>query len=89
MKSTRTALLLSFCSIVLCVVMLVGTTFAWFTDTASAAVSMVQSGTLDIVLEYATDWDSSGNPTGWADTANLQGSLQFRKAAEAGGEPVL
>lgn len=89
MKSTRTALLLSFCSIVLCVVMLVGTTFAWFTDTASAAVSMVQSGTLDIVLEYATDWDSSGNPTVWADTANLQGSLQFRKAAEAGGEPVL
>ncbi len=88
MKSTRTALLLSFCSIVLCVVMLVGTTFAWFTDTASAAVSMVQSGTLDIVLEYATDWDSSGNPTVWADTANLQGSLQFRKAAEAGSEPV-
>ncbi len=47
-KSTKRALLLSVCSIVLCFVMLIGTTFAWFTDTASTAVNTIQSGTLDI-----------------------------------------
>ena len=47
-KSTKRALLLSVCSIVLCFVMLIGTTFAWFTDTASTAVNTIQSGKLDI-----------------------------------------
>ena len=37
-KSTKRALLLSVCSIMLCFVMLIGTTFAWFTDTASTAI---------------------------------------------------
>ena len=52
-SKTKRALLLSVCSIALCLVMLVGTTFAWFTDTASTAVNTIQSGTLvvDIVDE--------------------------------------
>ncbi len=50
-KSTKRALLLSVCSIMLCLVMLIGTTFAWFTDTASIAVSTIQSGTLHVEIQ--------------------------------------
>ena len=35
-------------ALVMCVVMLVGTTFAWFTDTASTAVNKIQAGNLDV-----------------------------------------
>ena len=38
-KSTKRALLLSIMAMLLCVVLLVGTTFAWFTDSASTAVN--------------------------------------------------
>lgn len=50
-KSTKRALLLSALSLLMCVSMLIGSTFAWFTDTASTAVNTIQSGTLDVVLE--------------------------------------
>lgn len=49
--STKKALLLSVLSTLLCVSMLIGTTFAWFTDTASTAVNAIKSGTLDVALE--------------------------------------
>ena len=51
-KPTKRALLTSALAIVLCVTMLVGTTFAWFTDTASTGVNRIVSGNLDIELEY-------------------------------------
>lgn len=47
-KTTKRALLLSIFSIMLCLVMLIGTTFAWFTDTASTAVNKIESGILDV-----------------------------------------
>ena len=50
-KSTKRALLLSALSLLMCVSMLIGSTFAWFTDTASTAVNTIQSGKLDVVLE--------------------------------------
>ena len=52
-KSTKRALLTSVLALLMCVTMLIGTTFAWFTDTASTAVNKIQSGTLkvDIVKE--------------------------------------
>ena len=65
-KATKRALLTSVMALVMCVVMLVGTTFAWFTDTASTAVNKIQAGNLDIELQYATAWDNTtGAPTGW------------------------
>ena len=51
-KSAKRALLTSALAIVLCVTMLIGTTFAWFTDTASTGVNRIVSGNLDIELEY-------------------------------------
>ena len=50
-KATKRALLTSIMALVMCVVMLVGTTFAWFTDTASTGVNKIQAGNLDIELQ--------------------------------------
>ena len=47
-KTTKRALLSSVMAIVLCLAMLIGTTFAWFTDSASTAVNKIQAGTLDV-----------------------------------------
>ena len=47
-KSTKRALLTSALAIFMCVTMLIGTTFAWFTDTASTAVNKIQAGTLNV-----------------------------------------
>ena len=50
-KRTKKALAMSVLSMVLCVAMLVGMTFAWFTDTASTGVNKIQAGNLDVALE--------------------------------------
>ena len=57
-KSTKRALLSSALAILMCVAMLIGTTFAWFTDTASTAVNKIVSGNLDIELQMK---DNDGN----------------------------
>ena len=50
--STKRALLMSMLSLLLCVSMLIGTTYAWFTDSVTSANNIIKSGNLDIVLEY-------------------------------------
>ena len=65
-KATKRALLTSVMALVMCVVMLVGTTFAWFTDTASTGVNKIQAGNLDVALEMSTDgtnWESAEGKT--------------------------
>ena len=57
MKSKKSALLLSFTSLLLCFAMLVGSTFAWFTDTATTGVNKIQAGNLDVKLEYKKSKD--------------------------------
>ena len=51
-KTTKRSLLASVFALVLCVAMLIGSTFAWFTDTASTGVNKIVSGKLDVGLEY-------------------------------------
>ena len=58
---TKRALLASVLALVLTLAMLVGSTFAWFTDTASTGVNRIVSGNLDVGLEY---WDKE---SGWLD----------------------
>ena len=76
-KATKRALLTSVMALVMCVVMLVGTTFAWFTDTASTGVNKIVSGNLKV--------DIIG-----ADSDSHIEKLNFTKAgvtdAEAGAE---
>ena len=50
-KATKKALLSSVLVMLVCVTMLIGTTFAWFTDNSSTNVNKIQSGTLDVELE--------------------------------------
>ncbi len=80
-KSTKRALLLSVCSIMLCLAMLIGTTFAWFTDTASTGVNKIQSGTLKVDLQMQ---DENGK---WVSAKDK--TLEFVKAKGAEGETVL
>ena len=47
-KHTKRALIVSALCLLLCVSMLVGTTFAWFTDNASTSVNKIEAGTLKI-----------------------------------------
>ncbi len=69
MKKTKRALLLSCITMLMCLSMLVGSTFAWFTDTATTGVNSIQSGTLDIALEMKDengDWvNAEGVPLSW------------------------
>ena len=69
-RATKRALLTSVMALAMCVVMLVGTTFAWFTDTASTGVNKIQAGNLDITVEYAkekmnADGTLAGELTDW------------------------
>ena len=67
-KSTKRALLGSVMAMVLCLAMLIGATFAWFTDTASTGVNKIQAGNLDIEIQdkdgkeanFLYNWDGSG-----------------------------
>ncbi len=49
-RQTKRALLTSVMALVMCVVMLLGTTFAWFTDTARTSVNKIEAGNLDVEL---------------------------------------
>ena len=61
-KSTKRALLMSALSLLMCISMLIGSTFAWFTDSVTSANNVIQSGTLDVVLEYKTNWADEWAP---------------------------
>ena len=48
--NTKRALMLSVLSLLICCVLFIGSTFAWFTDSASVGISSIKSGSLDIDL---------------------------------------
>ena len=54
-KSTKRALLLSALSLLMCVSMLIGSTFAWFTDSVASGSNVITAGNLDIAVEYTLD----------------------------------
>ena len=71
-RSTRRALLTSLLSLLLCVAMLMGTTYAWFTDSVTSAGNKIMAGNLDVKLYYydGTDYvdiSSSDKPLFGAD----------------------
>ncbi len=75
-KTTKRALLTSVLALLMCVTMLVGATFAWFTDTASTEVSKIQAGNLDLEVQYRTtaggEWKTLDNAT---DLFGAEGTL--------------
>lgn len=74
-KSTKRALLTSVLAILMCVTMLIGTTFAWFTDSASTAVNKIQAGNLKVDLEMKNSDDR------WVSAKGQ--TLEFKKATDA------
>lgn len=58
-KSTKRALLLSGLALLLCVSLLVGSTYAWFTDSVTSANNKIVAGELDIEL-YLDKGDGNG-----------------------------
>lgn len=52
LKRTRRALVMSSVSLLLCLTMFVGTTYAWFTDSVTSANNIITAGNLDVELYY-------------------------------------
>ena len=77
---TKKALRGSLFALFLCIILLIGTTFAWFTDTASTGVNKIQAGNLDVGLQY--------NHNGTWENAEGQ-TLAFQKAAGKESEAIL
>ena len=75
LKSKKSALLMSFTSLLICFAMLVGSTFAWFTDTASTGVNKIVSGNLKVDIIRANS------------DSHIE-TLSFTKAAGAEGEDL-
>ena len=75
-KFTKRALLSSALAILMCVTMLIGTTFAWFTDTASTGVNKIVSGNLKVDIIGANS------------DSHIE-KLDFTKATGAEGENLL
>ena len=63
---TKRALLMSAMALLVCFSMLVGSTYAWFTDSVASGSNVIQSGNLDLVVEYTLDgttWDDLDGAT--------------------------
>jgi len=65
LKSKKSALLMSFTSLLLCFAMLAGSTFAWFTDTATTGVNQIKSGTLKVDIQNEAGDSLRGKTLRW------------------------
>ena len=86
-KLIKKALLVSTFSLLFCVTMLISTTFAWFTDTSTASVKTIKSGSLDVVLEMATEWNDDRSVKTWESAKDK--TISFRKATGQENEEVI
>lgn len=64
MKHTKNKLLSSIATLIVCFAMLIGSTYAWFTDSASTGVNRIQAGNLDIELYHSSTGDPDEKVTG-------------------------
>ena len=69
--STKKALISSIVVLALCFTMLVGTTFAWFTDSATSTGNIIKTGNLDVEMYYAdgTKAVPAADSTNWLDAS--------------------
>ena len=71
-KNTKKALLASVLSVMLCVAMLVGSTFAWFTDSVTSGKNRIVAGNLDVELEYAKEFNDDGSVKTWESVQGVE-----------------
>ena len=67
-RSTKRALIMNGLALLMCVSMLIGSTFAWFTDTVTSKGNIIKSGALDVEMYWAkgTEVPDSAN---WIDAS--------------------
>ena len=93
-KSTKRTLLSSVIALLLCTVMLLGTTFAWFTDSVTNGVNQIVAGNLDVELWHSTYTESAGASQwgvgfGYQETAGEQVGTDTLLFLNQDGEPIL
>ncbi len=69
MRKTKHSIYTSLISLLLCISMLTGTTFAWFTDVVSSNSNVIQSGKLDAQMFWSDEFISA-DADGWNDAEN-------------------
>lgn len=67
-SSTKRALIVSVIALCLCFTMLVGSTYAWFTDSVSSTGNIIKTGKLDIDMMWA-DGDEDPAKADWKDAS--------------------
>lgn len=90
-KNSKTSLISSCMALILCFTLLIGTTFAWFTDSSSSGINQIHSGNLDVDLIYTNSYngipeevdeetkifmDINGDPILWEPGASASGRFQ-------------
>ncbi len=63
-SSNKRRLLSSAVALLICFAMLLGTTFAWFTDSVNSGINIIRSGDLDVELWHST-YQSSADDSQW------------------------
>ena len=71
-RTTKTSIVTSVTALLLCFAMLLGTTFAWFTDSVTSAGNIIQTGTLDVEMYWAEGTEDPYTVT-WQDAS--QGAI--------------
>lgn len=73
-KTTKRALLSGVVALFICFTMLLGTTFAWFTDSVTSSNNIIQTGTLEIGMYWAEGSEAvPADNSGWTDAS--QGAI--------------
>ena len=69
-RTTKQQLVASVVLLFMCFSMLLGTTFAWFTDSATSSGNIIKAGTLDVKMEWAKgNEDPAADATAWTDAS--------------------
>ena len=67
-RSIKRALLASVMAMLLCCTMLLGTTYAWFTDEVTSTGNIIKSGTLDVDMKWANGKEAPADAA-WTDAS--------------------
>ncbi|MBQ8850117.1 MAG: BspA family leucine-rich repeat surface protein [Clostridia bacterium] len=69
-KTTKRALIASVISLLLCFTMLLGTTYAWFTDSVTSTGNIIKTGNLDVEMYWADGTKAvPADENGWTDAS--------------------
>ena len=68
-RVTKRSVFASFLALAVCVSMLVGTSYAWFTDSVTSSGNIIKSGKLDIEMFWADGTKTPDENAGWKDAS--------------------